>query len=89
LAAAVLGNFSHAYGRALDALVAAVRDAHALAALLEEAASVLRSGRPADLGGPPLDQLPADARVLAVLARRDRALAEAERVWEGLRNPTH
>jgi hypothetical protein len=75
---------SHAYGRALDALAAAVRDAHAIAALLEYAAGVLRSGRPADLDGPPLDQIPGGARVLAVLARRDRALVEAERVWEGL-----
>jgi hypothetical protein len=74
---------STAYARALDALAGAVREAHALAELLEHAAALLR-GRPSSPETPPLDECPGAARVLAVLARRDRALAEAERVWEGL-----
>jgi hypothetical protein len=72
-----------AYSRALDALAGAVRDAHALADLLEYAAGVLR-GRAPDLDGPPLDLCPGSGRILAVLGRRDRALAEAERAWDAL-----
>jgi hypothetical protein len=34
--------------------------------------------------GPPLDFVPGGARVLAVLGRLDRAMADAERVWDGL-----
>ncbi len=71
------------YRRALDNLAGAVCEAHALADLLEYAAGLLR-GRPADPEGPPLDLCPGGGRVLAVLARRDRFLAEAERAWDGL-----
>lgn len=74
------------YARALGALADAVREAHALAELLEYAAALLRD-RPADLDGPPLDLCPGGARVLAVLGRRDRALDAAERVWANL-HPT-
>jgi hypothetical protein len=67
----------------LTSLADAVREAHALAELLEYAAGLLR-GRAADPDGPPLDLCPGGGRVLAVLARRDRSLAEAERAWDGL-----
>jgi hypothetical protein len=68
------------YARALDALAASIRDAHALAEMLEYAAALLR-GKTPDTDGPPLDFVPGGARVLAVLGRLDRALAGAERVW--------
>jgi hypothetical protein len=72
-----------AYGSALDALAAAVHEARSLAEILEYAAGLLR-GRPPDPDDTPLDQCPGGARVLAVLARRDRALADAERAWDAL-----
>ncbi len=71
------------YHRALAALAEAVHEAHALADLLEYAAGLLR-GRAADPEGPPLDLCPGGGRILALLARRDRSLAEAERAWDGL-----
>ncbi len=71
------------YARALETLAATVRDADALAELLEYAAAQIR-GRPTDPDGPPLDICPCGARVLVVLGRLDRALADAERVWDGL-----
>ncbi len=51
--------------------------------LLGYAAAVLR-GRPPDPNGPPLDVCPGGARLLALLGRLERALADAERVWDGL-----
>jgi hypothetical protein len=74
---------SAAYRRALENLAAACREAHSLADLLDYAAALLR-GRPPDPDGPPLDLCPGSARILAVLARQDRALDDAERAWEGL-----
>jgi hypothetical protein len=71
------------YRRAVEDLAAACREAHAVAELLEYAAGLLR-GRHPDPEGPSLDALPGGARVLAVLARRDRAFDAAERTWDGL-----
>jgi hypothetical protein len=67
----------------VEDLATACRDAQALADLLEYAAGLLR-GRPADPEGPPLDAVPGSVQVLAVLARRERAVDDAERAWEGL-----
>jgi hypothetical protein len=62
----------HSYRRALDDLASACREVHALADLLEYAVGILR-GRPRDPDGPPLEAGPGCARILAALARRDRA----------------
>jgi hypothetical protein len=70
-----------AYSRALDALAGAVRDAHALAELLEYAAALLR-GKPPAPDGPLLDLVPG-GRVLAGLGRRDWAQADAEPARRG------
>jgi hypothetical protein len=74
---------SAAYHRSLEALAAACREAHTLADLLDYAASLLR-GRPPEPDGPPLDLCPGSVRILAALARRDRAMDDAERAWEAL-----
>ena len=41
-------------------------------------------GRAPDLDGPPLNLWPGGGHILAVLGRRDRTLAEAERAWDSL-----
>jgi serine/threonine protein kinase len=55
--------------------------------VLDYAASLLR-GRPPNPEGPPLDLCPGAARILAILARRDRALDDGERAWEVLATAT-
>jgi hypothetical protein len=72
-----------AYRRALEDLAAVCTEARALAELLEYAARLLRGGK-ADPEGPPLDAVPPGSRIVALLARWDRSLDAASRVWDSL-----
>jgi hypothetical protein len=72
-----------AYLAALDEWSASVRNAHALAELLDYFAGQLRGARP-DLDGPPLESCPSPFQVRRALARRDRALLAVEAEWERL-----
>ena len=72
-----------AYRAALEGLAEAVREAHALADVLDHFARQLRGARPDPEGLPP-EGCPVPSWVRRALERRDRALDEAWRVWEGL-----
>jgi hypothetical protein len=74
-----------AYRTALEGLAEAVREAHALADVLEHFARQLRGLRPNPEGLPP-EGCPVPSWVRRALERRERALAEAVRVYEGLPN---
>ena|SRR6516162_3345022 len=72
-----------AYRAALEELADALREAHALADVLEYFASQLRGARP-HTEGPPLDACPQPARVRRALERRDLAWDEAVRLYDML-----
>jgi hypothetical protein len=71
------------YRLALDALADAVRDAAALAEVLDQFAGVLRGKRPG-LEGPPVELYPTPYRVRQALERVDAALDHALDTWDRL-----
>src|SRR4051812_24127659 len=72
-----------AYCAAVEELADSVREAHALANLLDHFARQLRGARP-DPDGPPPEGYPVPSGVRRALERRERALAQAVHVYEGL-----
>jgi hypothetical protein len=71
------------YQAALDELGVTVREARALAELLDQFAGLFR-GKQSSTEGPPVEAFPTPAEVRRALDRRQRAMEAAEREWERL-----